>query len=137
MCLCVIVFFFFFKQKTAYEMRISDWSSDVCSSDLAMRALGRGFANAPIALAFIMIFGAALPDVVGELMVVPLRDHRKQRVEALEVGVGAIGGVAQPIVGEANHLVRRLDVASGVRILERRIVADLILLKIVKRKSVV
>src|SRR3546814_7736486 len=30
-CLCV----FFFKQKTAYELRISDWSSDVCSSDLA------------------------------------------------------------------------------------------------------
>src|SRR3546814_17181114 len=28
-------FFFFFKQKTAYEMRISDWSSDMCSSDLA------------------------------------------------------------------------------------------------------
>src|SRR3546814_4765946 len=32
--------FFFFKQKTAYEMRISDWSSDVCSSDLAAR-IGR------------------------------------------------------------------------------------------------
>src|SRR3546814_7189562 len=32
---CVCLFFFFFKQKTAYEMRISDWSSDVCSSDLA------------------------------------------------------------------------------------------------------
>src|SRR3546814_9026613 len=30
------VFFFFFKQKTAYEMRISDWSSDVCSSDLTL-----------------------------------------------------------------------------------------------------
>src|SRR3546814_15869023 len=30
------VFFFFFKQKTAYEMRISDWSSDVCSSDLSV-----------------------------------------------------------------------------------------------------
>src|SRR3546814_2577177 len=30
-------FFFFFKQKTAYEMRISDWSSDVCSSDLTKR----------------------------------------------------------------------------------------------------
>src|SRR3546814_2639446 len=29
-----VTFFFFFKQKTAYEMRISDWSSDVCSSDL-------------------------------------------------------------------------------------------------------
>src|SRR3546814_1783805 len=31
--------FFFFKQKTAYEMRISDWSSDVCSSDLMMAML--------------------------------------------------------------------------------------------------
>src|SRR3546814_3839485 len=30
----MLIFFFFFKQKTAYEMRISDWSSDVCSSDL-------------------------------------------------------------------------------------------------------
>src|SRR3546814_12123428 len=30
-----VLYFFFFKQKTAYEMRISDWSSDVCSSDLA------------------------------------------------------------------------------------------------------
>src|SRR3546814_10972498 len=34
MCWCL---FFFFKQKTAYEMRISDWSSDVCSSDLSGR----------------------------------------------------------------------------------------------------
>src|SRR3546814_2946263 len=32
--LYVCKYFFFFKQKTAYEMRISDWSSDVCSSDL-------------------------------------------------------------------------------------------------------
>src|SRR3546814_2057978 len=36
MCCALDVFFiFFFKQKTAYEMRISDWSSDVCSSDLS------------------------------------------------------------------------------------------------------
>src|SRR3546814_8227186 len=35
MCsIIIVVFIFFFKQKTAYEMRISDWSSDVCSSDL-------------------------------------------------------------------------------------------------------
>src|SRR3546814_10076432 len=34
------VYFFFFKQKTAYEMRISDWSSDVCSSDLPMVLAG-------------------------------------------------------------------------------------------------
>src|SRR3546814_6365710 len=35
MLLSVVDCFFFFKQKTAYEMRIIDWSSDVCSSDLA------------------------------------------------------------------------------------------------------
>src|SRR3546814_10802478 len=34
------MFFFFFKQKTAYEMRISDWSSDVCSSDLPQIDVG-------------------------------------------------------------------------------------------------
>src|SRR3546814_11502334 len=39
--LCLV---FFFKQKTAYEMRISDWSSDVCSSDLAWGQIG----NKPI-----------------------------------------------------------------------------------------
>src|SRR3546814_5201010 len=33
----MLCYFFFFKQKTAYEMRISDWSSDVCSSDLKER----------------------------------------------------------------------------------------------------
>src|SRR3546814_9649828 len=46
-----LFFFFFFKQKTAYEMRISDWSSDVCSSDLTClvrshrRPLGRPTAS--------------------------------------------------------------------------------------------
>src|SRR3546814_7047794 len=36
MTVCWLVVFFFFEQKTAYEMRISDWSSDVCSSDLLL-----------------------------------------------------------------------------------------------------
>src|SRR3546814_7227672 len=40
---CDFVCFFFFKQKTAYELRISDWSSDVCSSDLP--DLGRDLAQ--------------------------------------------------------------------------------------------
>src|SRR3546814_9917225 len=42
----VVCFFFFFKQKTAYEMRISDWSSDVCSSDL-MVFVGDGYTDIP------------------------------------------------------------------------------------------
>src|SRR3546814_6601977 len=37
-CYDVSLFIFFFKQKTAYEIRISDWSSDVCSSDLFLAA---------------------------------------------------------------------------------------------------
>src|SRR3546814_16744158 len=37
-----VMLFFFFKQKTAYEMRISDWSSDVCSSDLSARQCRSG-----------------------------------------------------------------------------------------------
>src|SRR3546814_7281059 len=36
----IMIFFFFFKQKTAYDMRISDWSSDVCSSDLRVTIPG-------------------------------------------------------------------------------------------------
>src|SRR3546814_6822461 len=41
--MCVVIFFcFFFKQKTSYELLISDWSSDVCSSDLrAFELLGK------------------------------------------------------------------------------------------------
>ena len=35
---CLFVFFFFFKQKTAYEIYQCDWSSDVCSSDLIFRS---------------------------------------------------------------------------------------------------
>src|SRR3546814_20570493 len=45
-----LLLFVFFKQKTAYEMRISDWSSDVCSSDLPLRlqqVVGRGGAQRP------------------------------------------------------------------------------------------
>src|SRR3546814_3932015 len=46
--LCVLIFFF--KQKTAYEMRISDWSSDVCSSDLGVGAAREPIDDLPLAL---------------------------------------------------------------------------------------
>src|SRR3546814_3730752 len=58
LCIVYACWFFFFKQKTAYEMRISDWSSDVCSSDLPasrllaqpaqVRAAARGLFDEPI-----------------------------------------------------------------------------------------
>src|SRR3546814_9774103 len=51
--------FFFFKQKTAYDMRISDWSSDVCSSDLIWVIPGLGW-RAMIAIGAVLGF-ALLP----------------------------------------------------------------------------
>src|SRR3546814_2120493 len=46
--LVVISSVFFFKQKTAYEMRISDWSSDVCSSDLIAEGAGVDLHDEPV-----------------------------------------------------------------------------------------
>src|SRR3546814_11813253 len=66
--------FFFFKQKTAYEMRISDWSSDVCSSDLGdlavllsriaiqQRIPGTIPADDPLAEDIISLAGSLHPD---------------------------------------------------------------------------
>src|SRR3546814_7609435 len=48
----MIVSIFFFKQKTAYEMRISDWSSDVCSSDLGVAEIIRVVAWRVVQVAF-------------------------------------------------------------------------------------
>src|SRR3546814_2538428 len=60
--------FFFFKQKTAYEMRISDWSSDVCSSDLAIP--GRALIGH-----FLDWFFAAVPDMrISDRVVHPTLD---------------------------------------------------------------
>src|SRR3546814_5200703 len=52
-------FFFFFKQKTAYEMRISDWSSDVCSSDLSTAS--RGLVAAPVRFFCLYCFSQTYP----------------------------------------------------------------------------
>src|SRR3546814_1953732 len=63
LCRCL-----FFKQKTAYEMRISDWSSDVCSSDL--NTLWRGFLDAAriagvAIVALVVVFLARERDFAG------------------------------------------------------------------------
>src|SRR3546814_10609271 len=54
------IYFFFFKQKTAYELRISDWSSDVCSSDLGALAPRHGLAIAERFEAQIVAVAAAI-----------------------------------------------------------------------------
>src|SRR3546814_11712184 len=105
--------FFFFKQKTAYEMRISDWSSDVCSSDLQVRAgfqvigmdlrdhvRARQRQQVVVALQVVALaravagrlpavetFGAAFAAVVGILEAVAL-DHTAHRAADTEEALG-------------------------------------------------
>src|SRR3546814_12518690 len=76
----VFLIFFFFKQKTAYEMRISDWSSDVCSSDLVARrhAIGRGAEFAGVRKATILD-AAVGPDQHRQRRASRLA-HRKARI---------------------------------------------------------
>src|SRR3546814_4817522 len=61
-----MMFIFFFKQKTAYEMRISDWSSDVCSSDLHVEGDIRDMHTVSKAVE------AARPEIVFHLAAQPL-----------------------------------------------------------------
>src|SRR3546814_4204846 len=74
--------FFFFKQKTAYEMRISDWSSDVCSSDLLHALVGDA---APASHAHAV--GALAHAAKGRVDLGDLGDRAAtQRSEARRVG---------------------------------------------------
>src|SRR3546814_10368833 len=99
--------FFFFKQKTAYEMHISDWSSDVCSSDLAA-LLALGFVPATF-------LAGQVPGVTGHTavyaaVVVLLAAAPAALTFALDqrwLGMGTITGVAATVVLIA------LDVAFG------------------------
>src|SRR3546814_1030985 len=73
MLLCV---FFFFKQKTAYEMRISDWSSDVCSSDLTMGRKRHAMVDTDGRALIILVHPADVQDRDGA---VPLLQQSHQR----------------------------------------------------------
>src|SRR3546814_8169129 len=80
----LFMFFFFFKQKTAYEMRISDWSSDVYSSDLEPGA--RGHARKPKAwLAPRRLPVKAWPDAFAGRA---LRGNLSARMQIAEPAIG-------------------------------------------------
>src|SRR3546814_2910111 len=94
-------FFFFFKQKTAYEMRISDWSSDVCSSDL-VSASHQGAEH-------------------GDRRVGKRGFHLAQRSKQDDPPAGGahllegLGGIAHAFAGELRHawLVQGIDRNTG------------------------
>src|SRR3546814_10974762 len=121
----VWLFFFFFKQKTAYEMRISDWSSDVCSSDLSCGGFRRGGVGG--------LAAADLPQPVLKTDPVKAveRKRREQRDAVGEHAIGvAEGGVALRLrpfdgCGVRNAAVRRHRMPRAARApLVHTLVAD-------------
>src|SRR3546814_3516429 len=116
-----VVLFFFFKQKTAYEMRISDWSSDVCSSDLLGIVEGRAIVGRHAHAA------RRLGDRDAAVREVAVLEQRAQRLprratEILEADhlhrgaqgrigrepIGKVGVQARPVESLAAHLVAAL-----------------------------
>src|SRR3546814_4332592 len=115
--------FFFFKQKTAYEMRISDWSSDVCSSDLVARNARRHADNPEFRADMI----ATLEESVGKMndMLARLSQHNRARYEepravalrSLAENVVAIKGQQHPVILSGDAVV--LVMADPVRLEQR------------------
>src|SRR3546814_1606397 len=93
------VVFFFLKQKTAYEMRISDWSSDVCSSDLD---------------------GAAVPGGRHSRRLHHLFFVQPRILAVVRARAGCAGGLLYPRLGGDRHRgVRRRD-ARDAAIADRK-----------------
>src|SRR3546814_4255214 len=76
--LCCMFFVFFFKQKTAYEMRISDWSSDVCSSDLDVPIHPCPAGATPWAALAVAGLGVPPPESAATIRDSPARDTRSE-----------------------------------------------------------
>src|SRR3546814_10475307 len=110
----ILLFCFFFKQKTVYEMRISDWSSDVCSSDLVARtivefgdgrgrhpvhlgAAGSGWKKCSYSSSVIPAF-AGMTRMIGSTLADHLAD--RQQIGRRSQRAGQIGVIARTTVIE-------------------------------------
>src|SRR3546814_8042522 len=97
----MFVVFFFFKQKTAYEMRISDWSSDVCSSDLRAGRVDHG-ADAVLQLAERIDAQAGPAISLGEL-------HEIGQAVGIAVGIAAFVGQFLPLADHPHPFIVEED----------------------------
>src|SRR3546814_3508668 len=124
---CVIFFFFFFSHKTAYDMRISDWSSDFCSSDLECEARLADFCAKvdipPSAAACVSELkqrltdtaariDAAFPDLKGDVAVVDVGWPVLRRVQARDIPASAIA--LQSALGRELPTHNLLDILSNI-----------------------
>src|SRR3546814_19832580 len=128
-----MLFFFFFKQKTAYEMRISDWSSDVCSSDLDVpdRVLaGRHAADVVVqrhGLRFAVALGGSESQELGAALAVGrvLDDAFLERVAAGLEACGELFRVAARVPpAHVHHAFHALSLVSLARAVSRHHVLD-------------
>src|SRR3546814_1354310 len=103
----VLLYFFFFKQKTAYEMRISDWSSDVCSSDLAAADGGAAYRRDD------RLLGAEQPRRFLVEVFAGAGGGRRVQVALGEVGAGA-EGLALRAQDDRAQVGIRVDVIESV-----------------------
>src|SRR3546814_11141897 len=128
----VAVFFFFFKQKTAYELRISDWSSDVCSSDLLHPRVG-GTGRLVLGGTALMahLIGYCRTEArqcnrqrtIQCLRPLTATDHQDvQRVVLLAQALGRLGELGQRLAHRvAQPLARTSRETLGKRSEERRV----------------
>src|SRR3546814_5379084 len=107
-----MLYYFFFKQKTAYEMRISDWSSDVCSSDLQVFGVGKQMRVGVVVIPVEMAVLNRQLGVVG--MTIATGDERRSVVELADPVIGrgcrtqaTCGGVVEDaaLVRQARDVV--------------------------------
>src|SRR3546814_8932957 len=128
----VLVFmFFFFKQKTAYEMRISDWSSDVCSSDLLGRQgglLNRLFSARSRALTGDLPEAEVRSYLSGLLIVDELATAGPETPTQIHLlGAPVLVALYEAALAKLGHRVVRLDgdaVAGGLFMLARHLEAE-------------
>src|SRR3546814_833208 len=115
------VFIFFFKQKTAYEMRISDWSSDVCSSDLVDSAI----AADPAIEARVreIVAGMTLAQKVGQMTQAEIKSVTPEQVREYYIGSVLNGGGSWP--GQDKHATPTDWVALADRLYEASMSTDM------------
>src|SRR3546814_8305495 len=101
----MVVLCFFFKQKTAYEMRISDWSSDVCSSDLAVLGAAAVAIGAEI--------GAVAQELVDQIAV------RGVELDTVEPGGKRVSRRPRVIVEQAGDFGDVERARLGISLLAR------------------
>src|SRR3546814_16963773 len=93
---------FFFKQKTAYEMRISDWSSDVCSSDLVGDQAGHGGRQRRQAFARVVVIGEVVDPAGEEIAALRGLGVAQARLQLVQAAAGFVAVRDQAGVGDPS-----------------------------------